>query len=99
MKDKFMTFGFIVIICVGVVALTITLHPMIFPKENDCKVWGQGKLSDEWQGFFGNDNTARLDFVQTQTINRQGQRIAELALRISKLEDPDNEPKESKTPD
>lgn len=48
--------------------------------------WGQGDLPTEWQGFFGEDNVARLDFVQTQTINRMGQAISELAERVRKLE-------------
>ena len=54
--------------------------------EVQTKVWGQGVLPSDWQGFFGEDNVARLDYVQTQTINRQGQIIAELAARVSKLE-------------
>lgn len=54
------------------------------------KVWGQGDLPDDWQGFFGEDNVSRLDFVQTQTINRMGQAIAELAERVRTLEDPND---------
>ncbi|KKN74411.1 hypothetical protein LCGC14_0390310 [marine sediment metagenome] len=50
------------------------------------KVWGQGDLPADWQGFFGEGNVARLDFIQTQTINRQGQAIAVLAERLRKLE-------------
>lgn len=51
------------------------------------KVWGQGGLPADFQGFFGNDNTARLDFVQTQRINQLGQATAELAERVKKLEE------------
>lgn len=50
------------------------------------KVWGQGEPTTEWQGFFGTDNMARLNFVQTNRINRMGQAIAELAERVRKLE-------------
>lgn len=50
------------------------------------KVWGQGDLPADWQGFFGADNSARLDYVQTQTINRMGQAISQLAERVRKLE-------------
>lgn len=52
------------------------------------KVWGQGNPPATWQGFFGNDNSARLDYVQTQSINRQGQVLAELVERVRKLEEP-----------
>lgn len=56
------------------------------------KLWGQGDPDPNYIKTFGNSNLSRLCFVQTNTINRQGQRIAELALRISKLEDPNNCP-------
>ncbi len=49
-------------------------------------VWGQGELPTGWQSFFGSDNTARLNFVQTNTINKQGQSITELAERVRLLE-------------
>lgn len=68
-----------------------------YPKEPN-EIWGQGEPTAEHQKFFGNGNLSRLCFVQTQTINRQGQALAELALRVRNLEDP-NEPKENKTPD
>ena len=55
------------------------------------KVWGQGDLPDDWQEFFGNENMARLNFVQTQSINNQGKAIAELAERVRKLEADPNE--------
>ncbi len=34
-------------------------------------IWGQGDPPADWQDMFGNDNIARLDFVQTNTINKQ----------------------------
>lgn len=55
------------------------------------KVWGQGNLPDKWKGFFGDSNAARLDFVQTNAINKQGQAIAELAERVRKMEADPNE--------
>ena len=55
------------------------------------KVWGQGDLPEDWQEFFGNENMARLNFVQTQSINNQGKAIAELAERVRKLEADPNE--------
>ncbi len=32
--------------------------------------WGQGDPPVEWQNMFGNDNIARLNFVQTQAANQ-----------------------------
>lgn len=59
-------------------------------EQNTAKVWGQGDPDQNHIKYFGNDNLSRLCYVQTNTINRQGQLIAELALRIRKLEDPNN---------
>ncbi len=59
--------------------------------ERQRKVWGQGDLPAEWQGFFGDGNVSRLDFVQTNAVNRQGQALAELAERVRKLEADPNE--------
>lgn len=49
--------------------------------------WGEGDPSLEWQGFFGNTNIARLDFVQTNTINSLGQSLAELTERVRIIEE------------
>ena len=32
--------------------------------------WGKGDPPESWQKMFGNDNIARLNFVQTQTMNQ-----------------------------
>ncbi len=53
-------------------------------------VWGQGNPDPNHIKHFGNGNLSRLCYVQTRTINRQGQFMAELALRVSKLEDPND---------
>jgi len=52
------------------------------------KVWGKGDPPADWQGYFGNDNMARLNYMQNQTIYRIGQAAAELAGRVRKLEEP-----------
>jgi hypothetical protein len=39
------------------------------------KQWGQGETPISYQEFFGNDNNARLDYVQTQHIDRTTQAI------------------------
>ena len=51
-------------------------------------VWGKGDPPANWQKYFGNDNMARLNYIQTQTANKQGQTIAELVERVRKLEEP-----------
>ena len=35
------------------------------------KLWGKGDPPQDWQDVFGNDNLARLNFKQTETINKQ----------------------------
>ena len=39
--------------------------------QEEQATWGQGDPPADWQRMFGNDNIARLDFVQTNTINQQ----------------------------
>ncbi|MEE9354785.1 MAG: hypothetical protein V3U75_04270 [Methylococcaceae bacterium] len=86
MKDESRGIITILILTVLVVVVAFAFfHPLIFPEE---KVWGQGDPTAEHQEFFGNGNLSRLCFVQTQTINRQGQALTALALRVIKLEDP-----------
>lgn len=72
----------------GIILLILVLTLVFGCNEQQAtqKVWGQGDLPTEWQGFFGESNVARLGFVQTRAINRQGQAIAELAERVRKLE-------------
>lgn len=67
----------------------LELYGINYPKEPN-KVWGQGDPDPNHIKYFGNNNLSRLCFVQTLIINRQGQLLAELALRIRKLEDPNN---------
>ncbi len=49
-------------------------------------VWGNGELPDEFQQFFGTSNSARLDYVQNQAINKHGLIIVEIAKRLLALE-------------
>ena len=56
----------------------------------EVQTWGNGDLPDEWCGYFGDNNMARLNYVQTNSINTQGQLIAELAESVRKLEDPND---------
>ena len=59
-------------------------------------VYGQGETTLEYQSYFGNGNLARLNFRQTNTINSQGQAIAELAERVRKLEESNPKSAEAK---
>lgn len=58
-----------------------------FTTEPNEPVWGKGDAPTEWQDYFGDDNMARLNYIQTQQINKQGQSLAELKERVRKLED------------
>lgn len=49
------------------------------PEQQSTQVWGRGELPAEYLGFFGNDNMARLNFVQTQRINQFNQQIIAFA--------------------
>lgn len=55
-------------------------------QEQQRKIYGQGNIPLDWQVYFGNDNIARLDYMQTRAINQQGQTLTELAERVRKLE-------------
>lgn len=49
-------------------------------------VWGKGELPDDHQEFFGNDNTARLDYVQNRVLEQHGAILKIIAIRILALE-------------
>lgn len=49
--------------------------------------WGKGDPPESWQNMFGNDSIARLNFVQTQTINQHQAIIYGVTL-----EDPNGQP-------
>ncbi len=51
------------------------------------KVWGQGDPTAEWRGYFGNGNLSRLNFVQTEMMNKQRALIFGLDAK-----DPDGKP-------
>ncbi|KKL66275.1 hypothetical protein LCGC14_2146590 [marine sediment metagenome] len=58
-----------------------------YPAEPNIPVWGQGNPPDNWQSFFGNENIARLNFVQTQMLNKQEKDMVLLIERVRVLED------------
>lgn len=44
---------------------------MLLDAAPDAPTWGQNDPPAEWQGWFGNDNNARLNFVQMQALEKQ----------------------------
>ena len=52
---------------------------LMFAMSSGCneaqQQWGRGELPAQWQGFFGNSNNSRLDFVQSKVIDRQAAMI------------------------
>ncbi len=60
------------------ITLMITAILITGCEESQKKVWGQGDPSAEYQGFFGNDNNARLNFIQSQAIDSLLKRVAKL---------------------
>ena len=53
-------------------------------KTPETKIWGNGEPPGQWKEYFGNDNTARLNFLQAQIIDRHSKQIAELIKSNSK---------------
>ncbi len=56
---------------------------------NEPPIWGKGELPDDYQKNFGNSNGARLNFMQSQWIDRHTIVLAEIAKRILVLEGAD----------
>jgi len=54
-------------------------------------VYGKGDPPAPYQKYFGNENGARLDWVQNQAIDQHNKVIAELAKRVIALESDPNE--------
>ena len=57
--------------------------------QEEQKVWGQGETPVEYQEYFGNSNTARFDYVQNRTINRNSQVIFDpngIIVYVAKLD-------------
>lgn len=76
-----------IVMIIAVITLVVAGAILIFggqPQED--KVWGQGDLPADWQEFFGKDNISRVNFVQMQVLNKQGQAMVELIKRVEKLE-------------
>lgn len=60
-----------------------------FYRAKTMPVWGNGEIPDpNWLDYFGSDNMSRLNFQQTQALNRFGQALADIQVRLMNLEDP-----------
>ena len=73
----------IVIVGVGMFLLTGCTEGQ---QVEQAPVWGEGELPAEYQAIFGNDNVARLVYMQNQVQNRHAAVIRELAIRVLTME-------------
>ena len=55
--------------CMGLLSVLLTGCNEV---QRQPRVWGQGELPAEWEGFFGNGNGARLDYMQSKMLDQQG---------------------------
>ena len=67
--------------------LVVVLAALAGCNEETQSKWGKGDPPDQWQETFGNNNTARLDYVQSQLLNS----IQRLLIGYNQL-DPDGKP-------
>ena len=69
----------ICILLAMILAAMITVSVLCGGCQRERKVWGQGEPPAEYTDFFGNDNMARLNFVQTERFNALNQNLVEFA--------------------
>ena len=70
-----------------VIAIIFMILTLCGCKESQKQpVWGKGELPVDHQGFFGNDNTARLDYVQNMVLDKHAAILKILAVRVLALE-------------
>ena len=62
-----------------VLALLVTMILCGCQESQQQKVWGKGDPDQAWQDYFGNDNMARLNFMQTARINAIAEIVTETA--------------------
>ena len=74
------------VIAVIVVCLLMAFTSGCKESQQSVKVWGKGELPADHQEFFGNDNTARLDYVQNRMLDKHTAIIKEIARRVLILE-------------
>ena len=72
-----------ILMTIGTVLLPIALIVILSGCDENQRSgkWGQGDPPAVWQGWFGNDNNSRLDFVQQRAIEQQGDIILGLDVK------------------
>lgn len=71
----------VILICLAMVFLSGCIEEEQRPQQ-----WGQGELPADHQEYFGNDNTARLDYVQNRVLDKHGAILKVIAIRVLALE-------------
>ena len=75
----------LLLLTIGIIII-LSIMQAISIRKAKPPVWGKGDLPDAFQKNFGNDNGARLDFVQNQVLDKHAKVIAEIAKRVLALE-------------
>ena len=86
------------VVAIIIVCLLMAAMSGCEESQQSVKVWGKGELPVEHQDFFGNDNTARLDYVQNRVLDKHGEILKIIAIRVLALEavDPNAIPVETR---
>ncbi len=74
---------------IGIIVLILVVMSAIACLLSDCqeeKKYGKGELPADYQELFGNSNTARLNYVQAQILNRHAAELYGVDIN-----DPNNE--------
>lgn len=74
------------VIAIVLVCLLMAFMSGCEESQQPAKVWGQGELPADHQDFFGNDNTARLDYVQNRLLDKHSAILKVIAIRVLALE-------------
>ncbi len=79
--------GDIVFAAIAIIVVCVIMAFMSGCDEAQQKpVWGNGELPADHQEFFGNDNTARLDYVQNRVLDKHAAILKIIAIRVLALE-------------
>ena len=79
--------GIVLGVCSGAIIWGVLEEPeSAITDPNEPPVWGKGDLPAEYTANFGDDNGARLDYVQNQVLDKHNKVIAEIAKRVIALE-------------
>jgi hypothetical protein len=90
LRKKILKLCFMAALNVAIIAGSIAVI-VFLSSPDEPPVWGKGDLTPEYQKFFGDNNGARLDFVQDQVMDKHGKILLELSKRVIALEGDPNE--------